>query len=186
MFCLFEKPISDYHYSELTIQRTNREHSGNYTCVPSNAQPAFVLVHIFKGEYYTGFASFSRLDFSWNSNDITVIYIYGLFCLPYPLRLLRIGALLRLFHGVLSLKQKPKICFTLLWPCIKFSAAPMWDTMYANVEWSETNMRWPIALTISQILLKWIANAIWRQYESACIVDVCWCCLCHWCAWSHV
>lgn len=44
------KPISDYHYSELTIQRTNREHSGNYTCVPSNAQPAFVLVHIFKGE----------------------------------------------------------------------------------------------------------------------------------------
>lgn len=45
-------PISDYHYSELTIQRTNREHSGNYSCVASNAQPAFVLVHIFKGEYY--------------------------------------------------------------------------------------------------------------------------------------
>ncbi|XP_055326653.1 uncharacterized protein LOC129580343 [Sitodiplosis mosellana] len=41
---------ADYHYSELTIQRTNREHSGNYTCVPSNAQPAFVLVHIFKGD----------------------------------------------------------------------------------------------------------------------------------------
>ncbi|XP_031626478.1 uncharacterized protein LOC116342847 [Contarinia nasturtii] len=41
---------ADYHYSELTIERTNREHSGNYTCVPSNAQPAFVLVHIFKGD----------------------------------------------------------------------------------------------------------------------------------------
>lgn len=45
-------PISDYHYSELTILRTNRENSGNYSCVASNAQPAFVLVHIFKGKYY--------------------------------------------------------------------------------------------------------------------------------------
>lgn len=40
----------DYHYAELTILRTNREHSGNYTCVASNAQPASVIVHIFKGK----------------------------------------------------------------------------------------------------------------------------------------
>ncbi|XP_037050920.1 uncharacterized protein LOC119084880 isoform X2 [Bradysia coprophila] len=41
---------ADYHYSELTIHRTRKEHSGNYTCVPSNAQPASVLVQIFKGD----------------------------------------------------------------------------------------------------------------------------------------
>lgn len=51
-FCLFFFFFffSDFHYSELTILRTNKEHSGNYTCVASNAQPAFVLVHIFKGK----------------------------------------------------------------------------------------------------------------------------------------
>ncbi|XP_068146298.1 uncharacterized protein dpr13 isoform X2 [Drosophila tropicalis] len=40
----------DFQSSELTIQRTRREHSGNFTCVASNAQPASVLVHIFKGD----------------------------------------------------------------------------------------------------------------------------------------
>ncbi|XP_012154852.1 ras guanine nucleotide exchange factor V [Ceratitis capitata] len=38
----------DFQSSELTIQRTRREHSGNFTCVASNTQPASVLVHIFK------------------------------------------------------------------------------------------------------------------------------------------
>ncbi|XP_046809989.1 zwei Ig domain protein zig-8-like [Lucilia cuprina] len=38
----------DFQSSELTISRTRREHSGNYTCVASNTQPASVLVHIFK------------------------------------------------------------------------------------------------------------------------------------------
>ncbi|XP_017461949.1 PREDICTED: uncharacterized protein LOC108355287 isoform X2 [Rhagoletis zephyria] len=40
----------DFQSSELTIQRTRREHSGNFTCVASNTQPASVLVHIFKGD----------------------------------------------------------------------------------------------------------------------------------------
>ncbi|XP_037924960.1 uncharacterized protein LOC119660463 isoform X3 [Hermetia illucens] len=42
--------VVDFQSSELTISRTRREHSGNYTCVASNAQPASVLVHIFKGD----------------------------------------------------------------------------------------------------------------------------------------
>lgn len=42
---------ADFQSSELTIQRTRREHSGNFTCVASNTQPASVLVHIFKGMY---------------------------------------------------------------------------------------------------------------------------------------
>lgn len=41
---------SDYHYSELTILRATSKHSGNYSCVPSNALPASIVVHIFKGE----------------------------------------------------------------------------------------------------------------------------------------
>uniref|UniRef100_A0A1A9WQG9 Ig-like domain-containing protein n=1 Tax=Glossina brevipalpis TaxID=37001 RepID=A0A1A9WQG9_9MUSC len=40
----------DFQSSELMISRTRREHSGNYTCVASNTQPASVLVHIFKGD----------------------------------------------------------------------------------------------------------------------------------------
>lgn len=47
----FVKPILDFHYSELTITHTKKQHSGNYSCVPSNVHPAFVLVHIFKGEF---------------------------------------------------------------------------------------------------------------------------------------
>lgn len=45
---------ADFQSSELTIQRTRREHSGNFTCVASNTQPASVLVHIFKGEFERG------------------------------------------------------------------------------------------------------------------------------------
>ncbi|KFB48348.1 AGAP005028-PA-like protein [Anopheles sinensis] len=41
---------TDFHYSELTITQASKEHSGNYTCVPSNSQPASVVVHIFKGD----------------------------------------------------------------------------------------------------------------------------------------
>uniref|UniRef100_A0A182JFJ6 Ig-like domain-containing protein n=1 Tax=Anopheles atroparvus TaxID=41427 RepID=A0A182JFJ6_ANOAO len=41
---------ADFHYSELTINQASKEHSGNYTCVPSNSQPASVVVHIFKGD----------------------------------------------------------------------------------------------------------------------------------------
>lgn len=41
--------LTGYHFSELTILRAAKKHSGNYSCVPSNSQPASVLVHIFKG-----------------------------------------------------------------------------------------------------------------------------------------
>ncbi|XP_053686475.1 uncharacterized protein LOC128736015 [Sabethes cyaneus] len=42
---------ADFHYSELTINHATKDHSGNYTCVPSNSQPASVVVHIFKGDH---------------------------------------------------------------------------------------------------------------------------------------
>lgn len=42
---------ADFHYSELSINHAGKEHSGNYTCVPSNSQPASVVVHIFKGDH---------------------------------------------------------------------------------------------------------------------------------------
>lgn len=41
----------DYRVSELTISGANKEHSGNYSCVPSRAEPAFVVVHVFKGRF---------------------------------------------------------------------------------------------------------------------------------------
>ncbi|XP_073811969.1 defective proboscis extension response 13 isoform X2 [Musca autumnalis] len=41
---------ADFQSSELVVSNTKREHSGNYTCVASNTQPASVLVHIFKGD----------------------------------------------------------------------------------------------------------------------------------------
>lgn len=42
--------FADNQYSELTILRAAKKNSGNYSCVPSNSQPANVLVHIFKGK----------------------------------------------------------------------------------------------------------------------------------------
>lgn len=41
---------SDNKFSELVIVQTTVAHSGNYTCFPSNAAPASVLVHIFNGK----------------------------------------------------------------------------------------------------------------------------------------
>jgi hypothetical protein len=49
MISKFQFSPTDFHYSELTIQHTTKNHSGNYSCFPSNAQPASVVVHIFKG-----------------------------------------------------------------------------------------------------------------------------------------
>ncbi|KAL7646868.1 UNVERIFIED_CONTAM: hypothetical protein RMT77_002125 [Armadillidium vulgare] len=42
---------SDEHTSVLLVAKATRKHSGNYTCVPSNAKPASILVHILTGEY---------------------------------------------------------------------------------------------------------------------------------------
>lgn len=44
--------FTDNQYSELTILRAAKKNSGNYSCVPSNSQPANVLVHIFKGKRF--------------------------------------------------------------------------------------------------------------------------------------
>ena len=37
--------------SVLTIAKTRKQHSGNYTCVPSNAKSATVSVHIIVGKF---------------------------------------------------------------------------------------------------------------------------------------
>lgn len=38
--------------SELVLPRALSDDSGNYTCVPSNAQPASITVHIIKSKDY--------------------------------------------------------------------------------------------------------------------------------------
>lgn len=37
--------------SELVLPRARSDDSGNYTCVPSNAQAASISVHVIKSEY---------------------------------------------------------------------------------------------------------------------------------------
>lgn len=59
--CVLFVSLADFQSSELTIQRTRREHSGNFTCVASNTQPASVLVHIFKGECDTNTSNAYRV-----------------------------------------------------------------------------------------------------------------------------
>ena len=46
---------NDEHTSVLLVAKASRMHSGNYTCVPSNAKPASILVHILTGENYYDF-----------------------------------------------------------------------------------------------------------------------------------
>lgn len=46
-----EKPL----VSKLFVDNVQKSHSGNYTCAPSNAKPASVLVHVVDGnaiQYY--------------------------------------------------------------------------------------------------------------------------------------
>lgn len=70
---------ADFHYSELTILHATKNHSGNYSCVPSNSQPASVVVHIFKGdvaamyhEHRSGCSSNFPFTFTYAVNLITV------------------------------------------------------------------------------------------------------------------
>ncbi|KAK7079750.1 hypothetical protein SK128_003108 [Halocaridina rubra] len=42
---------NDDHTSVFMVTRANRHHSGNYTCAPSNAKPASILVHVLNGEH---------------------------------------------------------------------------------------------------------------------------------------
>ncbi|KAI5633012.1 immunoglobulin domain-containing protein [Phthorimaea operculella] len=52
--------------SDLLIPATSVAHAGNYTCVPNNAVPASILVHIFNGENPAAMQSSSRSLFSVN------------------------------------------------------------------------------------------------------------------------
>ena len=46
---------SDEHTSVLLVTKADRQHSGNYTCFPSNAKPASILVHILNGKLFISF-----------------------------------------------------------------------------------------------------------------------------------
>ena len=37
--------------SKLSVENVQKSHSGNYTCAPSNASPASVMVHVVDGNY---------------------------------------------------------------------------------------------------------------------------------------
>lgn len=65
---------ADFHYSELTILHTTKNHSGNYTCVPSNSQPASVVVHIFKGECITVFIKSYNINKSKTSRKLAKFF----------------------------------------------------------------------------------------------------------------
>jgi hypothetical protein len=39
--------------SILEVEKTQLSHGGNYTCAPSNAKEAYVMVHVLEGEYFT-------------------------------------------------------------------------------------------------------------------------------------
>lgn len=155
---LFGKPISDYHYSELTIQRTNRENSGNYSCVPSNAIPAFVLVHIFKGKYHI---HYSFLSFA---HEIQMILPSYIFMDGFAIVL------------ILAPKHNRKRCERVRdrqsergrgRGLFQFSTMSM--TMPKPLHSFIYSLCWPIALTTSQILLKWIAKAIFDvEYYGYC------------------
>ncbi|KAG8239921.1 hypothetical protein J437_LFUL019509 [Ladona fulva] len=45
-----EEPSEEEHASTLVIASAQKAHSGNYSCVPNNAQPASTYVHILNGE----------------------------------------------------------------------------------------------------------------------------------------
>lgn len=63
----------DNKYSELLIVQTGVTHSGNYTCLPSNAAPASTFVHIFNGENPYGLAAYGRAGkslFNFNNQSI--------------------------------------------------------------------------------------------------------------------
>lgn len=38
--------------SVLEVQKTQPSHGGNYTCAPSNAKKAYVMVHVLEGLYF--------------------------------------------------------------------------------------------------------------------------------------
>lgn len=65
--------IAEFAYSELLIRRAGQQHSGNYSCVPSNALPTAVTVHIFTGKW--------RPTHSPTEAVPTLLLLYS--CVPY-------------------------------------------------------------------------------------------------------
>jgi hypothetical protein len=53
--------------STLVIASAQRTHSGNYSCVPNNAQPASTFVHVLNGKYQFVFLTWTRVQ---RSTDI--------------------------------------------------------------------------------------------------------------------
>lgn len=56
--------------SILSITNAATRHSGNYSCVPSNAQPASTYVHILNGKY---FLFYKYLQINKQTNKIYVL-----------------------------------------------------------------------------------------------------------------
>ena len=54
--------------SILTVNKTKLTHEGNYTCVPSNAKAAFVMVHVIEGKKHEAIPSLILVKFSLVDN----------------------------------------------------------------------------------------------------------------------
>lgn len=53
--------------SILTVNKTKLTHNGNYTCAPSNAKAASVMVHVIEGERNVARQSLSLVPIEFNS-----------------------------------------------------------------------------------------------------------------------
>lgn len=51
--------------SILTVNKTKLMHNGNYTCEPSNARAASVMVHVIEGEKHEAIFSLISAKFSF-------------------------------------------------------------------------------------------------------------------------
>ncbi|CAG9792317.1 unnamed protein product [Diatraea saccharalis] len=56
--------------SDLLIPAASVSHAGNYTCVPNNAVPASIYVHIFNGENPAAMQSSSPSFYHLNLNGL--------------------------------------------------------------------------------------------------------------------
>ncbi|PSN44261.1 hypothetical protein C0J52_24562 [Blattella germanica] len=68
--------------SELVVTEAHKHDSGNYSCVPSNAQPASISVHILNGEepaamQHGSKSSSARNDFSWSCSILLAAFIFS-------------------------------------------------------------------------------------------------------------
>ena len=56
--------------SKLSVENVQRSHTGNYTCAPSNARPASVMVHVVDGKYLLKFILF--LSYLGSPEDLNI------------------------------------------------------------------------------------------------------------------